>query len=390
LFRHNAKDIFKENGFLEKLVNEVSNNRCYDISYFAPSWSRLILNYLRWFKKKPFSYGYKIWDRFSMKCFFRIYTEKWMNEASPFVILKDNLRGCSLEFKVMLRSAQKKGCRLVRFPSAPSFTYCPGLWVDLKLHDFITSDLEADINIVSNKWDADYLKLNKQKAIVVGTPKFNESWITYLEERSDLYGGDDFITDKYILVLLKNEQSAIFDHVDFVSLLKEIIKTSLLFEEYCIVLKPHPRQDLTLLNSIIQEYNSSRILISNNPSFSLINKAKIIVTMPSGVMIDALIAGKPVIEYFHFNVLDRLLKRRFKSIPKNFLGGMSCLDHAGNASSVFRVKGMVAPANDPESLKEWLNKFRDNVAWEGTAIIRDIFPRIPMEKAADAIMAFAG
>ncbi|HDH00231.1 MAG TPA: hypothetical protein ENG80_00270 [Nitrospirae bacterium] len=192
------------------------------------------------------------------------------------------------------------------------------------------------------------------------------------------------------MILLKNEKSAIFNHLDFTSILREIIKTSLIFEEFRIILKPHPRQDLALLHRTVGEFKSTRISVSNKPSFNLISKAHIIVAMPSGVIIDALIAGKPVIEYFHFNELERALLSAFKSIPKNFLGGMSCLDSNGNATSVFRAKGLVAPADDPESLEEWISKFRDNAEWEGTAKIRDIFPSIPMEKAADTIMAFAG
>lgn len=390
LFRHNVKDIFQDNSSLEVLVKDVSDNRCYDMSSFAPSWSSFILKYLRRFKKKPLSYGYKLWERLSWKVFSRVYIKKWIHELNPFAILKDNFGSFSGQFKVFLTEANKRGCSLIRFPSAPSFTYLPGLWIDLQSHDFQSSDFQADLNIVDNTWDADYLEANNQKSIVVGTPKFDASWIKYLEKRSDLTGIPDVQADKYILILLKNEKSAVFDHVDFTSLLREIIKTSLMFEGFSIILKPHPRQDIELLQRIVHEYKSTRISVSNQPSFNLINKAHIIVAMPSGVILDALIAGKPVIEYFHFNELERALQSKFKLIPKNFLGGMSCLDSNGRATSVFRAKGLVAPADDPESLEDWLTKFHDNAKWEGTSKIRNIFPSIPMKKAADTIMAFAG
>ena len=111
--------------------------------------------------------------------------------------------------------------------------------------------------------------------------------------------------------------------------------------------------------------------------------------MPSGVVMDALIMGKPVIEYFQLKKLSVSLKNKFKTVPENYLGGMSYPDKDGNATSVFRALGLVAPADNPEELKRWLEKFIKGKSWEGTEKIRRIFPDIPIKKAADTIMATA-
>lgn len=76
LFRYNAKDIFRENKFLKMLVDDVSDNRCYDMSFFAPSWGRFILKNLKRFKKKPLSYGCTLWERLLWKVFSRVNMNK--------------------------------------------------------------------------------------------------------------------------------------------------------------------------------------------------------------------------------------------------------------------------------------------------------------------------
>ena len=51
VFRHNGKDIFQDKSSMERRVKEVCDNRCYDRSSFAPSWSCFRLKYLRRCKK---------------------------------------------------------------------------------------------------------------------------------------------------------------------------------------------------------------------------------------------------------------------------------------------------------------------------------------------------
>lgn len=402
LSRYNSKDIFRENTFLEELVNEVTDKRCYDLSYFFPRWSKFVLKYLGKFRNKPRSLGYKFlfrWEKFSWRYLSGCSMRKWIYELRPFVILKDNFWGILKNFDIFSEAAKENGCKVICFPTAPSFGYSPDIWEDIwekrsfrdnELKDTRVGFYPADLFIVDNTWDADYFRLCGKESVVVGTPKFDEFWIKYLETRCESGEKQKETSDHNMLVLLKNDKSVIFEYVGFENLLKEIIETALLFEKYKLILKPHPRQDLDLLNRIVRRYNSSRVLISHQPSFGLIRKSEILIAMPSGAIFDALIMGRPVIEYFPLKTLNGILRNKFKTIPKNYLGGMSYIDEDGDATSIWRAKGLVAPADNPEELRIWLEKFRNGEPWEGTVEIREVFSNVSIKKAAETIMAMGG
>lgn len=404
IYRFDSRELFNENTFMEELVNEITNKRCYDLSYFFPKWSKFILRYLRRFKTKPHSLGYKflfMWEKVSWEYLSKQSVKKWIYRLKPSVMLKDGFRGIIESSEVFLKTVKDEGCKVICFPTALSFTYYPGkgfvgdLYDFKYLYDFKIKDprvdfYPADIFIVDNTWDAEYFKSRGKESVVVGTPKFNDSWIKYLGTRLNSKEKLKERSDNNILILLKNNKSFIFQYIEFEKLLEEIIETSLLFEDYNLILKPHPRQDLDLLNNIVGKYRNSKVSITQKPSFSLIRKSKMIVAMPSGAIFDALIMGRPVIEYFHLKKLSDLLRTKLNTIPKNYLGGMSYFDKDGNATSVFRALGLVAPADNPEELKRWLGKFTKGEYWAGTEKIRDIFPDIPIKKAADTIMAIAG
>jgi hypothetical protein len=397
IYRFDSRELFNENTFMEELVNEITNKRCYDLSYFFPKWSKIILRYLRRFKNKPHTLINKflfMWEKISWEYFSKQSVKKWIYRLKPSVMLKDGFRGIIESSEVFLKTVKDEGCKVICFPTALSFTYYPGKGFVGGLYDFKFKDprvdfYPADIFIVDNTWDAEYFKSRGKESVVVGTPKFNDSWIKYLGTRFNSKEKLEERSDNNILILLKNNKSLIFQYIEFEKLLEEIIETSLLFEDYNLILKPHPRQDLDILNSIVSKYKSSKVSISHEPSFALIGKSKMIVAMPSGAIFDALIMGRPVIEYCHLKKLSDLLRTKFNTIPKNYLGGMSYLDKDGNTTSVFRALGLVAPADNPEELKRWLGKFTKGESWGGAEKIREIFPNIPVKKAADTIMAVA-
>ena len=397
IYRYDSRELFNENTFLEELVNEVTDRKCYDMSYFFPRWSKFILRYLRRYQDKPHSLGHKflfMWEKFSWRYLSRYSVQQWIYKLKPFVILKDSFRGILKDYDVFIKAAKENDCKLICFPTSPSFTYYEGVWTKRNLSDVKSVNPQvdfypADLFIVDNKRDAEHFKSCGKESVVVGTPKYNDSWMKYLGTRFNSKEKLGEGSDNNILILLKNNRSLIFQYIKFERLLEEIIETALLFEDFSLILKPHPRQDLDILNSIVRKYKSSKVSISQKPSFSLIKKSKLLIAMPSGVVIDALIMGKPVIEYFQLRKLSESLKNKFKTVPENYLGGMSYLDKDGNATSVFRALGLVAPADNPEELKRWLEKFIKGKSCEGTEKIRRIFPDIPIKKAADTIMALA-
>ena len=137
------------------------------------------------------------------------------------------------------------------------------------------------------------------------------------------------------------------------------------------------------------KYGEKRIIVSEESAALLLGKAEFIVAMPSGVILDALIMDKPVIEYFNYEKLNSILKNKYGGIPKNAFGGMSCIDEKGRLTSVFRKMNFVIPADTPDELSHAIEKVKIGAFSCGTGDVRKIFPDNSSKLAAETILSMA-
>ncbi len=389
LLRYNKNEIFNENTILRDIIFDVANNNCYDLSHFYPSWSRILIRLIsflkiinNWFSAKAVSLFNKVvWYIFVSRNI-----KKWMREHKPDILLKEITNKPSLVFNVFLRSAKEFGSKIIFFPTAPSFTFAPDMWIQKEAYNAAGGINLADYFLVDKDWDAEYYRRGNQNAVVVGTPKFDDNWIQYIKSR---YAGEKNISNKQsetLLFLLKNEKSLIFKYIDFLTLVKEIVGTIINTTNYNLVLKPHPRQNLKLLLEIISPYERTRITISHEPAFKLINESKYVIALPTGAIMDILIMGRPVIEYFDFKKLNSILLEKYKTIPKNSFGGMSFLDSNGWLTSVFRAKDLVVAADNPKELKAGIDMLERGLVGASGAKIKNIFFENEAKKSAEFIL----
>ena len=389
LLRYDKEQIFNNNVTLKTIVFELSNNRCYDLTYFFPLGYRLIrwvLCTVLFFSDQVSRIAVAVYDNTIWNFYGKKRVKRWVDILKPTVILRDGLGKPSHACEVFVKAVRTHESKVVSFPTAPSFTFAPDMWIQRKNNVIADNKCFADYAIVDKDWDAKYCNKYFKETVTVGTPKFDKRWIAYLQSR---YAEGDRKGDKQsnsIVVLLKNEMSLIFKHIDFRGLLEEMLDTLLSVTDYRVILKPHPRQNIMLLSEILKKYPQGEISVSYEPSFKIISGASYVVAMPSGVILDALMIGRPVIEYFNFKKLNAILLELYHPIPKNIFGGMSFLDGDGYLTSVFRGKGLVIPADTPNELALALSELKIDEAKIGIAKAREIFFECKIEKAVKFVM----
>ena len=367
--RRRKKEIFRDNSELEMLVNEFSTQRCLDLSDISPVWIRSISDLFYFLEEKwpgwLFSKIGNFWFNRNWIFFGKRICKKWIRRLRPDICLMDSHRN------ELFRELKKTG---------------------INIGYLMYSDSPFDFFLVDTKWAANFFKSIAQKRPVlqVGCPKFDTSWIDYLKNKFNC--SSDQVRNsnckRSILILLANESSFIFNSISFEDMLNEIIHACTKIKNIRLTIKPHPRQDIYLLKRIINRYHTMDIEISNKPSFVLINNAQLIIAMPSGVIIDVIILGRPVIEYFNYVKLNKILKEEFGQIPKGALGGMGYLNKKGHLSSVFRELGFVLTADNQDELEFAVQKmFSNNNYLAEKKDIRSIFPENASKKTAEAVMS---
>jgi hypothetical protein len=390
ILRKRKEEIFKNNHELETLTADVSSRECLDLSYFLPRWIASVSNILNWFEKKIpnifFRKIHSLWFRLNWEIFGKGPFRKWVDMIKPDIGLMDSHKNA------LFNELKKSGIRVGFFLTSPSLAFSPDVWIDRQKLSLIYTDAYYDFFLADTKWAGDFFKsvVQKKPVFLVGCPKFDSSWINYLKGKSISYSEDVQSPDlKNILILLKNESSQIFKHIDFRESLSEIINACLKTKNVRLTLKPHPRQDIPLLKEIIGQYPDADITVSNKPSFILIDNADLIIAFPNGVILDALISGRPVIEYFDYIRLNRIIKDKFGKIPMGTFGGMGYLNKNGSLTSVFRGFRLVFEADKQEELELLIMKLINGDVICEVKDIRNIFPDNASKRAAEALLTIA-
>ena len=164
----------------------------------------------------------------------------------------------------------------------------------------------GDIFICFNKknissWD----KSSKNKCIEIGYPRLYEPWLSNLRKNSKYY------VQKHIektaagllsmAVLFLPSTSKFFEEEELkVWILEVVYCISEQFDDALIVLKPHPMQNLKHLDSILNDLNNKRCILSFLHPGILAAEAKLVVSHHSSTIVDALALETPIIQHQNF------------------------------------------------------------------------------------------
>ncbi len=394
ILRKRHGDLFKDNQELKNLAKEVSSNRCYDLSDISPGWIKYVSNTLCYFNRKmpqiPFDRVEDFWFKLNWKIFGKILLRKWVARIKPDVGLMDSTTG------YLFNELKKNGVKTGYYPTATSFAFSPDIYCDIELsHQKMMTHgyTEFDFFLVDTEWRSNFFKeiAGEKPVYEIGPPKFDTYWIDYCKEKTGHKMEDSLDTDykRNILIFLKNDSSLVFDYINFEDTLNEIIRVCLEDSDVYLTIKPHPRQNQQVLEKILSQYPQNRILISNDSPFSLINRADVVISMPSGVILSPLMLRRLVIEYFNYGKLNESLRNKYDVIPKGIFGGLGSLDKTGKFTSTFRLMGLVQAADTPEELKSLIVKLNHGGSFPEVKDIRHIFPDGACRKASEVILSIA-
>lgn len=347
----NYEEIIRGNDILYDLLKS-SVHKYYDFGDFLPSYIKSLLKILNLnFIKKSNSIKVEDYiDKFE-KYFHTLikifYYKKILNKINPNILLKDISPDIYGVRRYIVNYVKKIGCRQILFPHAT------------ELHRFSNlkprKNCYADDILITSKWmeglSCEY-KGYKNKTHIVGNPRYDDWWIQYLLNfykklnKSINYSN---INKTIFLFFTQYPHSQVtFSRKTASEILDEVISTIFSYDNSYLIVKPHPREDISLLKNKLKKYDKKDWSIDMSHPIYLSSIGEVIISMgATSVVLDSLSIGKPVIEYYKYSDIDY----------KNIYGELGVIISANNVKELKSLINQIK--KDPDELKEpYIKNFR--------------------------------
>jgi hypothetical protein len=227
--------------------------------------------------------------------------------------------------------------KLIRFSARslkkPLVGYLKSMYSDIR--GLTTRNNGLDLLLVLSEHDQEICEIAGLPAIVIGAQRFKESWI---KETFDYFSGKQECQElrnlsaikSLVLILLKNRtglvQNAISEqtHLGY----RKKMFQALIARGFHLLIKPHPTEDSSLLEEVLEDIDSNCYTISEIPAQYLAGISMCTVCeMPSNSLMDSIAIGKKSYWPYHLifddwatlseqEIVDRYLSGGF---PKNFI-----------------------------------------------------------------------
>jgi len=373
-------ELFGENYKLLSLTEDISQQYCFDHFNMLPKYLRIKFEDNNGFKQREF---FKCWNRLIWKILKKKLSKKFIKLIQPNIVLMDSAENTFFNAIKYLGKI-----KVGNFLTAPSFSLSSHIWTDRDmLKQRIMRNKDFDFYLVDNHFSKSTFEefLPNKPVFNIGCPKFDSEWVKLSQTSHNDFKRNAQHNHKNILILLKNESSAVFRYVDFSRSLQDILTACNKIKKAFITLKPHPRQNHDQLLKILQQYPEMRHNISHDRVSALAKDSQVIISMPSGIILDAVLSGKPVIEYFNFPAFNSVVKESFDQIPYNIFGGIGCMLN-GEITSVFREMDLVSAANNVNQLEQCIKRIDYDSGEEALNNLRKIYPDNAAMKMAEVIL----
>ncbi len=213
-----------------------------------------------------------------------------------------------------------------------------------------------DVFLLSSPNDIPYWSkhVDPKKIRAFGYPVFDEWWqeqmlasphfIESAEKKLAERGG------KVFFHVSRHPNPVYLSEKDYHYLIQTMLKEVFAYDDSVLIIKHHPRQDITSFVKLLEPYDPSRWMFSGFHLTQLASIADVVISFWASGIFNSLAVGTPVIEYYRYG--DR--NPEWRLLP------------GGERTSIYRELGMAAPANTPEELKKCIQS-----ALEGTDPIWD-------------------
>lgn len=175
------------------------------------------------------------------------------------------------------------------------------------------------------------------EVVPVGIPKFDPAWIARLNEHSahlapiQRHGAAGTLLFLLMPMGKSSTKEAFCSHVEAVLRLAHRLKLRLL-------VKLHPRQSASEIHSVVRKFPGLDLHWCNTSVLRAAACADIVVSFPSSAVMDAVAAGKPVLEFFDYTGQDYA----------------TFVNSAGRTTSIYRKENLVVPINTSEQLETFV------------------------------------
>lgn len=325
--------------------------------------------------------------------------KNWINEIKPDVCLSDTYIEDDVheDAKSLFQELKNRGIQIGYYPDATNLMFSPDLLPALTMSpqyfdrlkrkvDFELSDY--DFFLTDTKYRTDFIKEIVDRRVVfhVGPPDLDTVWLDHLIQKAKK--GTIALSNETdinrVLVLLQKEYAVNVHDNDFRSLFREILSVCLNDPKAHVTLKPHPNLNQQLLYDLLSEYPRDRVSISEVASIVLIEASDIVISMPTSVILTAVLMGRPVIEYFNYGKANKVLIGDSHQLQNKILGTES-IDDKGNITSIYRKLLIVQGANNPDELQTLLNGDNQAATKTGMDSLRLLYPDGACRKTVEAI-----
>lgn len=197
-----------------------------------------------------------------------------------------------------------------------------------------------DIFLLCSDHDIPYWSayVNIAKIRTFGYPRYDRWWMDRLLSAPGLAATPEYRrarqAGKVFFYISRGAHSVYLSRNDYEYLLRSTLEEALRHEDALLIIKAHPRQDMDELKRILDDYDSSRWLVSGLHLMQLAALADVVISGWSSGILDALAVNKPVIEFWRFSGKDPDCR----------------IAPDGRPTTIYRELGLARPAETREEL----------------------------------------
>lgn len=222
-----------------------------------------------------------------------------VNQDRVEILLEDRTKQTKLQ---LLLRKKFKNAKVVLFPHATA------LYLKERITDKYLVQKAAEALLVYSDLGLEWAKYsypNVREFMVTGFPRYDQWWKdALLNDEAFIMSNEYKISmqfEKVILLLSQSVRPSVLDYNVIDYIIKSVADVAMSFNDSLLIIKPHPRQKIEEIQSIMKSFPKDRWLITGIQAIQASMLANIVVSTASSAMLDALSVGKPVIDFFPIN-----------------------------------------------------------------------------------------
>jgi len=207
-----------------------------------------------------------------------------------------------------------------------------------------------DIEFVNFDFNVQYERISEAKYCSVGTPRYDKWWINKLLQNKNYLNSNEY---KYLYKRKNSRILAFFTRTCNINfppdvyeyIFKSIISIIQKDERYFLIIKAHPRENISIAKNYLLNCNPRQYIFSSLHPTQIANIADFVICVWTSTILDALSVNKPVVEFYKY---------------KGPFCQYHMIDSNGYLQSIYRLLGLAQPADSKEELEFYINAFFNN------------------------------